>query len=192
MLVRLDMILCVSSKVDRYQMGKDVFDIIRVLVVVLPMLLEGAQLVRMDVLPGCKDLLMDYIRGPLVHDMLRGALRVLVDTPGFTMFELKTSGVQSWVVLPCSPDGTPAYGGNAGASSGKIVFCDSTPAEEVVECVTSFAGGALRNGHLRIRADMMALTLFKAAGELPSLACYSRCIFVCDPAGGSLQFFDSN
>ena len=196
MLMRLDMTLCVSSKVDRYQMGKEVFDIIKVLVVVLPMLLEGAQLVRMDVLPGCKDLLMYYIRRPLVHDMLRGALHVLVDTPGYTpgytMFELKTSGVQSWVVLPCSPDGTPAYGGNAGASSGKIVFCDSTPAEEVVECVTSFAGGALRNGHLRIRADMMALTLFKAAGELPSPVCYSRSIFVCDPAGGSLQFFDSN
>ena len=164
-------------------MGKDVFDIINVLVVVLPMLLEGAQLVRMDVLPGCKDLLMDYIRGPLVHDMLRGALHVLVDTPGFTMFELRTSGVRSWVVLPCSPDGTPAYGGNAGATSGKIVFCDSTPAEEVVGCVTPIAGGALRKGHLRIRADMTALALFKAWGALPSPDDYSRCIVVCDPAG---------
>ena len=46
-----DMTLCVSSKVDRYQMAKDVFDKIKALQVVLPMLLEGAQLVRMDVLP---------------------------------------------------------------------------------------------------------------------------------------------
>ena len=46
MLMRLDMTLCVSSKVDRYQMAKDVFDKIKALQVVLPMLLEGAQLVR--------------------------------------------------------------------------------------------------------------------------------------------------
>ena len=182
MLVRLEMTLCVSSKVDRYQMGKDVLDIIKVLVVVLPMLLEGAQLVRMDVLT-VKDLLMGYIRGPLVHEMLRGALHVLVDTPGFTMFELRTSGVQSWVVLPCSPDGTPAYGGNSGATSGKIVFCDSTPAEEVVECVTPIEGGSLRKGHLRICADMTALTIFKTWGALPSPVDYMRCIFVYDPAG---------
>ena len=181
MLMRLDMTLCVSSKVDRYQMAKDVFDKIKALLVVLPLLLEGAQLVRMDLKTGLKDFLMHYIRGPPVHDMLRGALRLLVDTPGFTMFELRTSGVQSWLVLPCSPDGTPAYGGRSGATSGTIVFCDSTPAEEVLECVTPIAGGAPRNGHLRILADMCALTLFKAMGALPSSVDYMRCIFVCDP-----------
>ena len=58
MIVRLDIILCVSSKVVRYQLGKDVFDKIKALLVVLPLLLEGAQLVRMDLKTGLKDFSM--------------------------------------------------------------------------------------------------------------------------------------
>ena len=58
MIVRPDMILCVSSKVVRYRLRKDAFDKIMALLVVLPLLLEGAQLVRMDLKTGLKDFSM--------------------------------------------------------------------------------------------------------------------------------------
>ena len=78
MIVRPDIILCVSSKVVRYQLDKDGVEELFVLQQVLPVLQDGAQLDRMDLTPELKGYLMCYtymyIRGPLVHNMLRGSL----------------------------------------------------------------------------------------------------------------------
>ena len=70
MIERLEMILCVSSKVLRYQLGKAGVDELTGMQCVLQALQADARLDRTDLPLPVMDQLMFFIRGPWVNDML--------------------------------------------------------------------------------------------------------------------------
>ena len=104
---------------------------------VLRALPDDAQIYRTDAPPEMINFIMGFIRGEKVHEKLRLQLCMLVSWRGYTMFEVKSADVESWLVVPSDEDGTPVLSGRTGATRKNIVFIVVGPAEKVVRCVLS-------------------------------------------------------
>ena len=127
----------------------------------------------------------NMIVGPNVHNMLRGTLLKACNIKGFHHFIVSKNGMgfDTTVVIPCSPEGTPAYTGRCRATSTHAVLCPMLGVEPSLQCVPPGAGDSHGPDQVRFCADMAALTVIIGLDTLPSQEIIKNFIFVCDRAG---------